>query len=381
MFEDARKVQNHVKVAFFGDGGTGKTRAALSFPAPAVTDSERGSDPYRGKYDFKVHHANRWRELGPILEWIEKNPGAHGTLVIDSLTVFYQDLINDVVEYVRNKRGNEFLSQAEWVVIKRRWGAFLNRLVDLPIHVVLCMRERDEYEDATDKQGNEIRRKTGNHLMDADKQTKYVFDFVLRCYTEESKKKGESKFLIQVDKSRYDWLPKYSVHDVTGKRAFDALFASHIQGLATGEPLKAREGSKAGMEVVSEKPGGTESKIHPGAVAEMSTAESVGDIMEKFANPGDPDSPAATAEDIKVLMTRASQMKWPDGAGFTSADGKVLVRALYKVESSKELRKWQVDFLFEEFGKVLAGKAELKRDEKGIPFVASALVAAPASDF
>lgn len=100
-----------------------------------------------------------------------------------------------------------------------------------------------------------------------------------------------------------------------------------------------------------------------------STAESVGDIWEKFAVSVRPDDPEATIEDLKVLMTRAGKLLWPDGKKFTSKQGKAMIKALYKVESTKDLRRPQVDSLYNFFGEVLTGRAKLALDEKGIPYV------------
>lgn len=373
MFEESAKIRTFLKVSLFGDGGSGKTKFLLSFPGVAVIDTERGTDPYRGKYTFKVKHANRWKDLAPILDWLEQKPAGIQTFAIDSLTIFYQDLVNDMVEYVRNKRGHEILSQAEWTVIKRRWASFLNRLVDLPLHIVLSMRERDEYEETTNSKGEEVRKKTGNQLMDADKQTKYLFDVSLRCFTEEDKKAKNSKFLVRVDKTRYDWMPKYAVYDVTGKPAFETLFTPHLSCLGESAPIIRREVQPEAKAAPPEAPGSA-------IGTPPSTAENVGDILRTFAGPSvDPSQLTASGEDIKVLMTRCGQMTWPGGEAFKSTDGKALIKALFKIEKSKDLRKAQVDWLYEQFGKVLAGQAHLVRDEKEIPYIREGALAAVAA--
>ena len=391
QFTKAKKVKRYVKVALWGDKKSGKTRFGLSFPKPCVIDTERGTLLYADKYDFAVKDANRWQELLQALDALEKGGHEYETLVIDSLTIFWQDLIDVQIEYVKNRRGNEVLSTGDWGTIKRRWKSFINRLVDLNMHVVLVMREKDEYTTETDQRtGEEKSKKTGEHLPDAEKSTGYVFDFILHLVTEEDKKNKKSKHKVIVDGSRRDEIPKYAEYDITGKRGYDVIFKPIEANMLTGDEAKPRPTVKEGQaetaapaQQQTPPPAATPPQnggsVPPGPT---STAESVGDILRTFAGPVvDPSQPTVETSDIKVLMTRAGQMVWPDGEEFKTADGKSMIQALFKVSSSKELRKPQVDWLYEQFGRVLAGQAYLARDEKGIPFIREGQPSAAAPTF
>lgn len=374
MFEDPTKTKKYLKIALWGKGGTGKTRFALSFPKPCVVDSEHGTDPYVGKYEFKVEHASRWRQLEPALRWLRANPGAFETLAIDSATLFYTDLIGDIVEYIKGKRGNEIMTRGDWGVEKRKWKAFLVQLVELPMHIILSFHGKDAYEESVGKNGEEVSKKTGEEYPEADKQTEFLFDFGFRCFTEENKKAKESKFMFQVVKTRYDWMPKYSVHDVTGARPYETLFREHVGVMLDApnapavedatEPLAVQDVAASGAPAEESPPEPAVDPIGP----QKGAVEHVGEILETFAG-GDPDAPAATLEDIKLLMVRCGKLTWPDGAPFKSAQGKLLIKALYKLESTKDLKKYQFDFLYREFGEVLSGRARLALDEGGVPYV------------
>jgi hypothetical protein len=395
QFTKAKKVKRYVKVALWGDKKSGKTRFGLSFPKPCVIDTERGTLLYADKYDFAVKDANRWQELLQALDALEKGGHEYETLVIDSLTIFWQDLIDVQIEYVKNRRGNEVLSTGDWGTIKRRWKSFINRLVDLNMHVVLVMREKDEYVNETDaRTGEEKSKKTGEHLPDAEKSTGYVFDFILHLVTEEDKKNKKSKHKVIVDGSRRDEIPKYAEYDITGKRGYDVIFKPIEANMLTGEEAKPRATAKENATEGTAQPQQPQQQTPPPAATTpqdsgggpppgpTSTAESIGDILRTFAGPPvDPNQPTVEASDIKVLMTRAGQMVWPDGEEFKTADGKSMIQALFKVSSSKELRKPQVDWLYEQFGRVLAGQAYLARDEKGIPFIREGQPTAAAPTF
>jgi len=399
VFEDPPKTKKYLKVAAWGDAGTGKTRFALSFPKVAFIDSQRGSDPYIQKYSFKLLRANRWKQLQAPINWLKQHPGIFETLVIDQMTTFYKDSIQDVVDYIKNKRGNEIITRGDWGIVGRRYAALLNQLTELPMHVVLCFAEKSEYEEIVNAKGEDTTKKTGNFLMEADKQTRYLFDLSLRCFTEIGKRKeGEAKFKIQVDKTRYnDWMPLYSVHDITGKLAFETLFEKHV-----GAMLDAPDAPPSSLPdepfVITEEPARQPQEADPKKLEAARDNATLNDtrtgddrlveIMEKFAGPAPKyeDFPFATANDLKVLFTCAGDLTWPDNsakcrrqgcsatghqhAEFSSEDGKTFLQHHFGVESAKELRKPHVDFLYKSFGKVLAGLAYLDRDPKGIPFVA-----------
>ena len=386
MFESPKKTKKFLKIAIFGKGGSGKTRFALGFPAPVLVDTEKGSDPYTDKYDFKVKRVNQWKDLEPIMKYCQKGVDGRHTLIIDSATIFYQSLINDLAEYAKAKRGNEIMTQSEWGVEKRRWSGFLNMLVFMPMHVILTFREKDEYTETVDREGKEIRKKTGDTYAEADKQTEYIFDLAFRCYTEENRKAKTSKFFVQCVKSRYDWMPKYSTHDVTKVNVYEELFQQHVKAMmdapaAEEQPVSEQltvetvlpPASEPMKEVSGEK---KEEKTEPekapeaGETPEMKAGNKGVEGIRRFFGGNDPEAPAATAEDIKVLMTRCGQLAWPDGRDFSSEDGKKMIRNLYDLESTKDMKKYQADFLYREFGEVLSGRAHLALDEVGVPYVA-----------
>ena len=124
MFEKATQVKRFFKVSLWGGPKTGKTRGALSFPKPCVIDGERGTSLYAEQYDFSVKEVNHWKDMLDILDWLETADHGYLSLIVDPLTVFWQDLCDAQVDYVRNRRGNEILSPGDWGQIKRRWKSF-----------------------------------------------------------------------------------------------------------------------------------------------------------------------------------------------------------------------------------------------------------------
>jgi hypothetical protein len=163
-----------------------------------------------------------------------------------------------------------------------------------------------------------------------------------------------------------------SVREMFEAGEFQKLFEPPAGSEATETPVPAPAASpEAPVSVIPRTP---EENIHD---------------MKKFfvVIPIQPDQPEATLEDIKVLMTRANKMRWPSDTHkcrlqscsanghihpyFKTDDGKSLIRNLYNVESSKELRKPQIDFLYEQFGNVLAGRSFLDRNGQNSVYIAT----------
>lgn len=169
-FQKANKKAKRLKCLFFGDSGTRKTVGALSFPRPAVIDTENGTDLYGDKFSFDVVNANTLSDVEELLTFIENDKGkTYDTLVIDSLTVLV-DVLRGAME---KKAKNGEMGYREHGAVNRRMKALYGRLMSLPVHVVATAHEAVLYEGT----GNSIR-KVGVK-PDADKSIAYAFDFVI----------------------------------------------------------------------------------------------------------------------------------------------------------------------------------------------------------
>lgn len=175
-FQPATKVSKRLKVLLYGGSGTGKTVAGLSFPRPAVIDSENGTDLYAGRDGvpaFSVWRIKTFQELEKAIEFIKGDNGkTFDTLVIDSISVFY-DVQKEAASKTSTSKDNE-LGYREWAKINNRMVYLYNALTNLPVHVVCVAREAIEYET---KGGNLT--KVGTK-PDADKRLVYMFDFIVR---------------------------------------------------------------------------------------------------------------------------------------------------------------------------------------------------------
>jgi hypothetical protein len=178
-FRPAEQVAPKIKCLIYGPSGVGKTYLALTSPGPiAVIDTEGGTAFYAnraGLSNFDVLPTKTFNDVMQAIAYLAANPG-YETLVIDPVTVLYETL-QDAAQVrrarVRNDKDAD-LEMLDWNQIKRAYKSLMTDLINLPIHVIVTARERDE----TVKQGREFV-KIGVR-PDAEKSTPYYFDTIVR---------------------------------------------------------------------------------------------------------------------------------------------------------------------------------------------------------
>lgn len=130
-----------LKVLLYGEPGTGKSRAAATFPAPAIVDAENKIRLHAGMGNLAAFPARSLDDLDTAINFIEDDGAtSYKTLVVDSITVLYiQEL-----ERVRRetKHSNMVQIRAE---VNRRMDAIYARLAHLPVHLVVIARQSTIY--------------------------------------------------------------------------------------------------------------------------------------------------------------------------------------------------------------------------------------------
>lgn len=308
-FTPASAVEPTVKALLYGGWGSGKTYFGLGAPGKvAVCDTEGGTAFYRNRFDYDVIATKSYREVVGAIEYIEANPKAYKTLVIDPITVIYDTLQEAalkarVARKARNAGAgfdpdNVDLEMLDWGRIKRNYKALMTRLVNLPCHVIVIAREKEDLQ-VDPRTGESSKRGV---KPDAEKSTPYYFDVVIRTTTS-----GESR-IFTVEKDRTGTLPLGSRHtDPT----FDTLFT----------PLLAATPKKKGEHVAQRHVASDEE-------AAVKDAEAFG---EKVA------SPALVAEFIAALDAAGYDPEevrlhrnWPPFADMASS---VIEEALAKMKA------------------------------------------------
>ena len=235
-FRAAEAVAPRVKCLIYGPSGVGKTYLSLTAPGKvAVIDTEGGTAFYAnraGLSAFDVLPTKTFNDVTRAVAYLRDHPGEYETLVIDPVTVLYETL-QDAAQFKRASKRNDpdaDLEMLDWQRIKRAYKTLMTDLVNLPMHVIVTARERDE----TEQRGREFV-KIGVR-PDAEKGTAYYFDVIVRLTAKDGKRAAV------IEKDRTGLLPA-GVAGPTFAKLFSAAIAAG-EG-ATGERTVADDAEAA----------------------------------------------------------------------------------------------------------------------------------------
>lgn len=200
-FVKASTKKKHLKISLYGGPGVGKTYFALGFPKPAVIDLEGGTDFYGNRFDFSVLDTKSFAEILDAVNFLETGKHDFQTLVIDPITIVWSSLQDGRLEF-KAKDVNKVVSGAEktdfnyrdWGQMKRFYSMLMTKLVNLPMHIVIVGRMKDEYE-INDRSGEMTKKGV---KLDAEKSTPYLPDIVFRF---EIDNKGNRIAVFEKDRS------------------------------------------------------------------------------------------------------------------------------------------------------------------------------------
>ena len=221
-------IESRLKAMFYGNAGVGKTYAAIQFPKPYIIDTEGSTDKPQyvraieksgGAVLFTVDFDEMINEVRELLT----TKHDYKTLIIDSLTISY----NDLLEKAERKVGTEF--GRHYGEANKRMKQLLNLLFRLDMNVIITTHSKNEY-----GQNLSILRQT----FDCYKKLDYLFDLVF-----EVQKRGTHRVAL-VQKSRIEAFPDgdtfpWSYEEVASRYGRAVLERDALpQELATPEQVK-----------------------------------------------------------------------------------------------------------------------------------------------
>jgi len=184
-------IESRLKALFYGCAGVGKTMAAIQFPRPYIIDTEgstnkpqyvKAIEAVDGAVLMTVDFDEMINEVRELLTTRHE----YKTLVIDSLTLLY----NDLLEKAERKVGTEF--GRHYGEANKRMKQLLNLLFRLDMNVIITSHSKNEYGTNLAVLGQ---------TFDCYKKLDYLFDLVF-----EIQKRGTHRVGL-VKKSRIEAFP------------------------------------------------------------------------------------------------------------------------------------------------------------------------------
>ncbi len=176
-----------IKVLLYGLAKSGKTQAALTFPRPIIIDSENGSRLFVGRNgldSLPTLVTTKFDELLDAVEEVKADGGKnYETLIIDSISIFYDALIYDYLKDSRTRR----VSTDQWNYIHSRLRhLFTVKLADLKINVVVIGRQVPLWETQTGPDGKMSPVRTNAVKINADPMIRHFADCIIQMQSDHS---------------------------------------------------------------------------------------------------------------------------------------------------------------------------------------------------
>lgn len=210
-FRKAKPQQTAVKIGLYGPAGSGKTFTSLLLAEGlaeqigkrvAMVDTEHGSDFYSIAVPDRTVHPEEFdfdalytRSVMEVLREVQKlDEKKYGVLVLDSITHIWESCIDS---YGGAKTSAGTIPFHAWSKIKRPYKQLMTFLLNSPMHVLICGRQRNEYGE--DEDTGEV--KMIGVGMKAEGETPYEPHVLIRMNRERSRK-GQSPVSAFVEKDR-----------------------------------------------------------------------------------------------------------------------------------------------------------------------------------
>lgn len=160
--------EKRLKALFYGEAGAGKTTAAISFPSVYLIDTEKGSvnDQYVkliNDNNGAVFHTTDFDDLVCEVKSLLTERHHYKTLVIDPLTIVYNNLLDKCESQVGSEFGRHYGAA------NKEMKRLLNLLIRLPMNVIVICHAKKEYGTNLSVLGE---------TFDGYKKLDYLFDLV-----------------------------------------------------------------------------------------------------------------------------------------------------------------------------------------------------------
>ncbi len=210
-FRKAKAEQAALKLGLYGPSGSGKTFTALLLAEGlanitgkriAFVDTERGTDFYCQDVEARKIHPKAFdfdciytKSITEVSDAVKGLGLEYGVIIIDSITHIWESAR---LAYAGKVTSIGTIPFTAWAKIKKPYKDLINILLSSPMHVIICGRQGNEFEE--DEESGELK-KVGVK-MKAEGETPYEPHILLRMEAEKEGKKKESTITAFAEKDR-----------------------------------------------------------------------------------------------------------------------------------------------------------------------------------
>jgi len=182
ILQPAKKEMAYLKMGIYGEAGSGKTFTAsliaiglheyIKSKKPiAFADTETGSDFLIPKFEAKNIKLIRakTRAFQDLLVIVDEAEKESSILIIDSITHFW----NEVVDAYMKKNELKRLRLKDWQPIKKTWRDFTTKFIASNLHIIVCGRSADKWEEVEDAEDGSMELKKTGTKMRVEIETSY----------------------------------------------------------------------------------------------------------------------------------------------------------------------------------------------------------------
>ena len=159
LLQPAKPEMAYLKLGIYGEAGSGKSytssliaiglaKMLRSTKPVGFVDTETGSDFLIPMFEREGVGMVRTktRAFADLLTIVDEAQGACDVLIIDSITHFWNELQEAWCKKMNAKR----VSLKGWQELKPTWREFTSRFISSPLHIIVCGRSADKWEEEID---------------------------------------------------------------------------------------------------------------------------------------------------------------------------------------------------------------------------------------
>lgn len=257
LLSAAKPEAAYLKLGLYGEAGSGKTftatRVALglcefikSKGPVAFLDTETGSDYVRDLFqeaglELLVAKTRAFKDLLAVVDEAQKNCAV---LIIDSVTHPWDELVTAYMKANNKTR----LTLKDWQPLKATWREFTDKYINSPLHIIMCGRSADKWDQVEDEDGATELRKVGTK-MKTEKDLGYEPSLLIEMEAIQLTAKAGGAYI------RRAYVKKDRFHVLDGK-VFDnptfETFLPHITRLNLGGEHRALDASRTSEDMLKQ---------------------------------------------------------------------------------------------------------------------------------